>query len=344
MKYHQDRNASAEILRLLIQKMASHSAPFTPHTYAVWYEVVAGINPALSEEVSALLEKDQQLSGEIIDKLYDKHVSDDSSTMHRVLHEGIHHLLGKIAGFTEETDRQASLFGNSLQGYGDTLKQPIDAQKLVALVSDMTGDTDKMRGSVQSLQSELAASKQQVEKLNKELQSARGEALTDPLTGILNRRGFEQMATQAFANKSTVTKGLCLLMLDIDHFKKINDAYGHLLGDKVIRAIAEALKSKIRGQDSAARIGGEEFAVLLTETDIAGAQIVAENVRKNIELGKIRRLDNQNTISGITISIGISKYTKGASLEDLMAQADEALYQSKEQGRNRITVYQKLSD
>ncbi|MDP2804547.1 MAG: GGDEF domain-containing protein [Gallionellaceae bacterium] len=344
MKYQQDRNASAEILRLLIQKMAAHPAPFTPHTYTVWYEAVAGINPALSEDISHLLEKNLQITSEIIDKLYDKHVSDDSSTMHRVLHEGIHHLLGKIAGFTEETDRQASLFGNSLQIYGDTLKQPIDAPKLVALVSDMTGDTDKMRGSMQSLQSELVASKQQVEKLNKELQSARGEALTDPLTGILNRRGFEQMSKQALADKAGVAKGLCLLMVDIDHFKKINDAYGHLLGDKVIRAIAEALKSKIRGQDSVARIGGEEFAVLLTETDVEGAQSVANSVRKSIEKGKIRRLDNLNTISGITISIGIAKYNEGATMTDLLAQADEALYQSKEQGRNRVTVHQKNSD
>ncbi|MEI7842242.1 MAG: GGDEF domain-containing protein [Gallionellaceae bacterium] len=344
MKYQQDRNESAEILRLLIQKMAAHPAAFTPHTYAVWYEVVAGINSALSEDVSSLLEKGQQLSDEIIDKLYEKHISDDSSTRHRVLHDGIHHLLGKIAGFTEETDKQALLFGNNLQNYGDTLKRPIDSQKLVELVNDMTGDTDKMRGSMQSLQSELTASRQQVEKLNKELESARGEALTDPLTGILNRRGFEQASKQALTDKSAVAKGLCLLMVDIDHFKKINDAYGHLLGDKVIRAIAEALKSKIRGQDSVARVGGEEFAVLLTETDIEGAQTVADSVRASIEKGKIRRLDNQRTISGITISIGISKYIKGASIEDLMAQADDALYQSKEQGRNRTTVYQQKGD
>jgi diguanylate cyclase len=341
MKYEQDRNASGEVLRLLIQKMAAHPAAFNPITYAVWYEVVTGINPGLGEEVAKLLDAGSKLTDEHIGKLYAKYVSECNVDVQRVLRDDIHQLLGKIAGFTEETDKQASLFGNSLQSYGDTLKQQLDASKLDALVNDMTGDADKMRGSMQSLQSELVASKQQVEKLHKELQSARGEALTDPLTGILNRRGFEVMSRQALEDQVALSKGLCLLMVDIDHFKKINDTYGHLFGDKVIRAIAEALKSKIRGQDSVARIGGEEFAVLLTETEVSGAQIVAENVRKTIEKGKVRRLDTQDTISDITISIGISKYSEGAGIVDLLAQADDALYESKEQGRNRTTVYQK---
>jgi diguanylate cyclase len=339
MKYEQDRNASGEILRLIIHKMREHPAAFTPLNYAVWYEFTTGINPALSEAMGKLLDGGDKLDDDIIEKLYIKYVSECNMDVQRVLREDIQQLLGKVAGFTEVTDQQAHQFGNSLQTYGDTLKQNPDASMLGALINDMSGDTDKMRDSMQNLQSELEASKQQVEQLHQELQSARGEALTDPLTSILNRRGFETRAMQTFADQETLDKGLCILMFDIDHFKKINDTYGHLFGDKVIRAVAATLKSKVRGEDSVARLGGEEFAVMLPETDIAGARVVAEHVRQSIERGKIRRLDTQEQIGGITLSVGIAAYTSGTSVTNLLDQADKALYISKKTGRNKTTVY-----
>jgi diguanylate cyclase len=339
MKYEQDQNASGEILRLAIQKMGGHPAAFTPPNYAVWYEFVTGINPALNEAMGKLVDSGDKLDDDAIEKLYLKYVSECNMDVQQILRDDIQQLLGKLAGFTEETDQQAHHFGNSLQTYGDTLKQNLDASKLGALINSMAGDTDKMRGSMQNLQSELTASKQQVEKLHQELQSARGEALTDPLTGILNRRGFETKAQQTFADQTTLDKGLCILMVDIDHFKKINDTYGHLFGDKVIRAIAATLKSKVRGEDSVARLGGEEFAVMLPETDITGARIVAEHIRQSIERGKIRRLDTQEQIGGITISIGVAPYTGGVSVVNLLDQADKALYVSKKTGRNKTTVH-----
>ena len=339
MKYEQDRNASGEVLRLLIQKMAAHPASFTPLNYAVWYEFATGINPSLSDAMGLLFEGGNKLDDETIENLYLKYVSECNMDVQRILKEDVQQLLAKLAGLTEETDSHAHQFGNNLQAYGETLKQNLDESKLGALISDMTGDTNKMRGSMQNLQSELSASKQQVEKLHKELQSARGEALTDPLTGILNRRGFETIAKQTFADQTKLDKGLCLLMLDIDHFKKINDTYGHLFGDKVIRAIAETLKSKVRGEDSVARLGGEEFAVMLPETDISGARIVAEHIRQSIERGKIRRLDTQEQIGGITISIGVAVHSNGVSIVNLLDQADKALYVSKNTGRNRTTIH-----
>lgn len=339
MKYAQDRNASGEILRLLIQKMAGHPAAFTPTNYAVWYEFTTGINPALSEAMGKLLVDGKKFDDDAIEKLYAEFVSECNMDVQRVLRGDIQQLLCKLAGFTDETDKQAHQFDNSLQAYGETLKQGLDASSLCALIGDMTGDTSKMRGSMHNLQSELAASKQQVEKLHQELVSARGEALVDPLTGIFNRRGFEANVKQVLSDNTLKENGLCLLMVDIDHFKKINDTYGHLFGDKVIRAIAESLKSKVKGQDSVARLGGEEFAVLLPETTAQGACVVAEHIRQSIEKGKIRRLDTQEQIGGITISIGVSVYAGDGNIVEFLDQADKALYVSKKNGRNRISVY-----
>jgi diguanylate cyclase len=339
VKYEHDRQASEEILRLLIQKMAEHPAAFTPQSYAVWYEYVTAINPALSETISKLLDSGEKLDDAAIERLYLKFVSECNMDVEWALREDIQQLLKKLAESTKETDNQAHRFDTSLHVYGDTLKQNPDPASLVFLIKNMADDTNKMIDSMQDLQSELAASKQKVEKLHQELQSARGEALIDPLTGILNRRGFENSAKIIFADQVALGKGLCLLMVDIDHFKTINDTYGHLFGDKVIRAVAKTLKSKVRGQDSVARVGGEEFALLLAETDISGARTVAEYMRQTIEDCKIHRIDAQENIGGITISIGVAEYTSGNSLVDLLGHADKALYASKKQGRNRTTVY-----
>ncbi|OIQ98955.1 diguanylate cyclase VdcA [mine drainage metagenome] len=339
MKYEHDRQASEEILRLLIQKMAEHPAAFTPQNYAVWYEYVTGINPALSETLVRQVGSGERLDDTTIEGLYLKYVSECNMDVEWALREDIQHLLRKLAESTIETEKQAYRFDTSLHAYGDTLKQNPDPVSLSALIKNMADDTSKMIDSMQDLQSELAASKQKVEKLHLELHSARGEALIDPLTGILNRRGFENSAKIALSNQAALGSGICLLMVDIDHFKTINDTYGHLFGDKVIRAVANTLKSKVRGQDSVGRMGGEEFALLLAETDISGACTVAENMRKTVEGCQIHRVDAQEKIGGITISVGVAEYVSGNSLLDLLGHADKALYASKKQGRNRTTVY-----
>jgi len=339
MKYEHDRKTSEEILRLLIQKMAGHPASFTPQSFAVWHDYTTGINPALSQAIDNLLDKDVKLNDDTIEMLYLKYVSECNMDVEWALREDIQQLLRKLAESTKVTDDQAHQFSSSLQIYSDQLNLHQEPLKLVALISSMAGDTNKMIDSMQELQSELAISKQRVEKLHKELQLARGEAMIDPLTGILNRRGFENSAKLTFATQATLGKNLCLLIADIDDFKKINDTYGHLFGDKVIRAIAETLKSKVRGQDSVARLGGEEFALLLAETDLSGARVVAEHIRQTIEGCKIHRHDTQEKIGGITISIGVAECVGEDSLVDLLDHADKALYISKGQGRNRTTVY-----
>ena len=339
MRYTQDRETSGEILRLLIQKMAGHPAAFTPLTFTVWYEFTAGINSALSQAMDNLLEEGKKIDDAAIESLYVEFVAERNMDMQLALQKDFQKLLNNLAGCTEETGKQVRHFGNSLQAYGDSLKQNLDASRLDALISSMTGDTSRMRGSMQSLQSELETSKQQVTKLHQELVSAREETFIDLLTGILNRRGFEARVQNIFSGKTSAGKGLCLLMVDIDHFKKVNDTYGHLFGDNVIRATAEAIKSRIKGQDSVARWGGEEFAVLLPETTRQGGRAVAEHIRRRIEVGKIRRLGTQEQIGGITISIGVAAYTSGTSFVDLLDQADEALYVSKKTGRNKTTVH-----
>lgn len=169
-------------------------------------------------------------------------------------------------------------------------------------------------------------------------------ATMDALTGLNNRRQFEIRLNQEFATAKRKNKKLCCIMTDIDYFKKINDTYGHIAGDIVLKKVASIIESQLREYDTASRYGGEEFCILLPYTTIEEAKFVAERLRKKVECEKIdisQAYSEQKEVQ-VTISIGVSEFNEHTILtpKDLYKKADEALYQAKEQGRNRVILYQ----
>jgi diguanylate cyclase (GGDEF)-like protein len=161
-------------------------------------------------------------------------------------------------------------------------------------------------------------------------------AFTDHLSGLANRRRFERQFERELARTSRYGHPFCLLLVDIDHFKKVNDTCGHAAGDDVIKELAKVLQAGTRGIDLAARIGGEEFAVLLTETSLASAQEVAERLRLASRSIRVPQGD------GITISIGVAECPlSGSTADELFDCADASLYLAKSTGRDRV-VYSGL--
>jgi diguanylate cyclase len=175
--------------------------------------------------------------------------------------------------------------------------------------------------------------------LQQEFQQTKNELLVDFLTGVLNRKGFDESLAKFI---SEATDNLCLLIIDIDHFKKFNDKYGHIVGDDVLQIVAKNIGKDVRGNDLIARVGGEEFAVILPKTPLLGAVTVAENVRASIARLKLER--KSETLETITVSIGAAQYQPGESLKDFVNRADDALYFSKNEGRNRVTSETMLSN
>ncbi|HOX92665.1 MAG TPA: sensor domain-containing diguanylate cyclase, partial [Spirochaetales bacterium] len=170
----------------------------------------------------------------------------------------------------------------------------------------------------------------------------RAMAINDELTGLLNRRGYAQLATREWKRVARQELPIAALMLDIDHFKHYNDRYGHQAGDSVLRAVAACIKAGLkRPSDLAFRYGGEEFLVLLPGTDAEGARIVAERMRESVGLV---RLDGIDAVSPLTVSVGVAAVVPSkeesargdASLESLVGLADTRLYRAKETGRNRV--------
>ena len=180
--------------------------------------------------------------------------------------------------------------------------------------------------------------RQEMELLQRDLVRARDEAVLDPLTRVLNRKGFDQQLALMLAEPAEAGKVHGLIMLDIDHFKKVNDTHGHVMGDRVIQALGEVLRNCVTNPSHAcARYGGEEFAILMPLSTREAAMALAEIVRLKTRSMKIRDRRTQEVVLTVTVSAGVAVLHPGDDAQALVERADAALYQSKQTGRDRVT-------
>jgi diguanylate cyclase len=337
MRYFESKEKSAELLRLAVPLMASQTAGFHPISYAIWYEHLAKINPALQSALDARMLEKTPLSEQETYELFTKFIVGRDEELSDRLEVQLLQVLANVRESAVKLGNQAARYNESLNRHEGRLQQPIDASSLSELIAALVGETTRMRNSAQGVQQEMGASTAEVGRLREQLEKAQGEALIDPLTELHNRRAFELAMTRVMGEAKVSGTPCSLLMADIDHFKRVNDTYGHVLGDKVIRYVAQRISLGVKGRDVAARYGGEEFAVLLPETTLQGAMVLAEQVRLSVARGTIHRAGATEQIGGVTISIGVAESLPADTTEMLVGRADAALYKSKEGGRNRVT-------
>jgi diguanylate cyclase (GGDEF)-like protein len=227
--------------------------------------------------------------------------------------------------FLSASQEQEHLLTAFEKGAVDYVTKPFHAAELLARVK-MHLELKYSRQKLKKLLEEQISLVQELERL----------AHTDALTGIWNRRYLMMIAEQEINRSQRYKVNFSILLLDIDHFKKINDTYGHNIGDEVIIFMTKVVIESLRTSDSFGRFGGEEFVVFLPETDIDEAQIVAERIRENLYNKSITVEDKQVSI---TVSVGVSSYSLGdKNIDVILQRADQALYQAKNQGRNRVIV------
>jgi diguanylate cyclase len=284
-----------------------------------------------------LLNARAPITQEVVQSLYRKHIFEMDEDFARQLSADVQRMLAEVGHSSAQTQEQAARYGGTLERWQGELAAVRGAGKLHEGVALVLNDTREIKASISNLNSVLDESRKEVEKQRVELERAREEAATDALTALANRKGFDQ-ALAALLTEARASSDVGLAMFDIDRFKQINDTHGHLFGDRVIHTVAQILKANVKGRDVVCRYGGEEFALLLPETPLTGARALAEKIRHVVSLGRIRRLDRNETVGNITISAGVTVLKHGEPFTDFIARADAALYQSKSHGRNRVSV------
>jgi diguanylate cyclase len=328
---------SSDLLRRTLALMSRHAAGYAPDSYALWYEYVLGSKPALRAEMDALVNDCERLSLQITFDLHQKHLSERAEDSVRRAGAGLLEVMSTMRSSMESASSDANDFDAQLAAFGENLSSASSAEDLTLRVDTMRSDVDRMNKSMTTLNARLEASRRTVASLQNELKLAREEASLDTLTGILNRRGFDLELARHCRNASDTATPMCMVMVDIDHFKKINDTYGHPFGDKVIRAVGQAMSQLTQRKDTAARYGGEEFALLLPETSAIEAREVADRIRRAIARGQIK-CNGTDPVGNITVSAGVAEFVRGEDPTSLTARADRALYASKQAGRNQVTI------
>jgi diguanylate cyclase len=308
-----------------------------PRNFEIWYVYATGQNTALNKVVNETLARSGKLTEADLDQIYETYLSQIRTTERidkvgaRVISE-----IGEVMVLITDALGLTSSFGDSLAGASKNLSITEDRDQIKTVVETLVKSTREMQQTKQALEDRLMVSKQEISQLQQNLEAIRAESLSDPLTGLGNRKYFDRALDAAAQLAVTQNEPLSLLMLDIDHFKSFNDNYGHLTGDQVLRLVGQSLKQIINGRDTIARYGGEEFAVVLPDTDLPKALAVAEQIRRAVVARELKKKSTGEILGRITVSVGVSMLQPGDDMDSLIDRADACLYAAKRGGRNRV--------
>ena len=295
----------------------------TPDNYALWYEYHAGQNPGLRRTIDILVFNNSSFDEKTLRDLKQTYL---------------------YAKEEESALRESALkLQNTLQqmvGSAARLAAPSDlrdeVERIRYLVEEVVRESRQLERSVRLLRYEPGESAATIEALENHLARALRDACLDGLTGLANRKAFDSAIHRLAGESMNSGQDLSLLLIDIDHFKQVNDGWGHCAGDAVLCHLAKVLQQSVRGGDHVARYGGEEFSVLLPRTDASSAFAVGENIRE--ALAREPRPDFTPPMASLTVSIGVSCYEAGEPLSDWVRRTDTALYRAKREGRNRVQL------
>ena len=330
---------AAKLSEVALKTMLSHGVAPTPHNYTVWFTYVSGLESELSREIDARIAANEPFTDQVSTELYERFcdVSRHLGALQKTgaeLDHAVERVVKVIAAATGNTES----FNKTLGDFSSQLDGGMTTERVRTIVANLLVETQQVAEKSRALEDRLSRASGEVAELRQNLEIVRREALTDSLTGIPNRKLFESRLREAARNAVESGEPLALLMLDIDHFKRFNDTYGHQLGDQVLRLVAKTLADGVKGRDTPARFGGEEFVIVLPQTRLENAVTLAEQIRRTMVRHKVVRKDTGQEYGVIALSVGASLYRPGEDLAELIRRADAALYHAKHTGRNRVVA------
>jgi len=320
-----------------LASLRRHAVPPTALNYSVWFTHHAGHNPALSRAIRELEDRGEPLDEARLLEFAERFLgcAPELERLQELVDKAdgaLDAVASELGGFRAHT----AAYGATLEGAATTLERGGRLDGITRLLAELRGATLAMRARADSLERELARRDAELAALRVDLAKAEKAVSSDPLTGIGNRRLFDRALEKLAREALERNAPLALLLVDIDHFKRFNDTYGHPVGDLVLKLVAAKLAEKAPPPRVAARYGGEEFALLLPDTDLATARALAERIRGEIGDRELVQKSDGRRLGTVTLSIGVARFRPGEPLDAFVARADEALYRAKAAGRNRV--------
>ena len=313
--------------------MLQHGVPPTPDNFSLWFHYAMGASPALRKTVDILIANKRKFDSVVNRDLYVTYVN--PQPVQGTTEDFPEQLRGVIASAQEFLATAISDNRTQIESLGEVTSQcgaTADPRPIIEkLVKELSNATTR----ASSLEANFQKTTEELDQIRDSLKLAEQHSNTDVLTGLANRRSLEAFLRSAQIAAMETGNPLSVFMIDIDHFKKFNDNFGHQVGDQVLRLVARSLQENVRECDLAARYGGEELMAVLPDADLDTCASVAERIRTRISEAHLTRRSTGEAISSITVSIGVAQFRLAEFAEAMIERCDRALYQAKRSGRNR---------
>lgn len=317
--------------------MERHQVWPTALNFELWTHFVADPDGALARELTRLISLGEPLTELLSEELAATYLP-KAKLNEQIRDAGdlLSKELESVSKAIQDAQKSNAAYGKTLVGAAKELDSE-DISKIKTVVSDLTEATRRVQKENKSLETRLAESTAEVDRLREHLEQVRRDATTDGLTNLANRKAFDDELDRACSEADEAGTSICLAVLDIDHFKGFNDTWGHQTGDQVIRYVASVIGRVAAPPRFAARYGGEEFAMIFPRESAAIVAGTLEEIRVEVSSRMLKRRSTNEDLGAITISSGFAERRPGEPGHSVMERADAALYTSKRGGRNRVS-------
>ena len=331
------RHDPAECGRKAFDSVVQFGITPTPDNFAIWYEYHSGLNLELCHLIDLLVSAPGRCDDPTmaaVHRKYFAHVREREALCDAS--ERMQTLLQEVGTAIGDAGQGARSFSDMVRGTSGAFVS--GATSLPMLIQRLREEAQVLAERSESIGQHLAGAAERIQLLERSLDDLRHDAATDGLTKLHNRRSFDIRLRETAGKAMNSGEPLALVLIDIDHFKRVNDNWGHQTGDQVLRLVAATLTADSRPDDFVARYGGEEFAMVLPGTGPEAAFMMADRVRRGFEGRQVVARNSGKTICAVTVSAGAACYEPGERLVDWVERADQALYAAKQSGRNRVCM------
>jgi diguanylate cyclase len=335
MAVNLDIELSAKYLDAALAEMKALSIPTSPANIRVWYDFCEGENKDLSTAIGELKDIGIPFDADLCYELYHRFYGELPTEKLEQFKLALNAMVSELGIQLSEIADGSSGCDDALAAAEKALNEGAEIEALKAITAQLVIESRKVLDHNQQMGDIVKSMQTQMSSLQVNLEKASTEALTDKLTGVSNRRAFDKKLDALLANRKEEDQ-TCLLMMDIDHFKKFNDSHGHLMGDKVLRFVAQMIHKVIKGDDFLARTGGEEFQLILEDCAVEDAINIADKIREVIGSAKLTKGKDRTPVGNVTLSIGVAQVGFDEPRNDLINRVDGYLYDAKSKGRNLV--------